>query len=448
MSMKLMKVVSDLRGMSLPKQALPFKMVLPSSLKRSTESDPSIPEISISTYELLDLIGEGGFSKVYAGRKCESMSYKYKYAVKVCDLVRTEEEEMEGESQNALGLDDKTRLPTPLESIKEELQVLRLLQKSSYVIKLYDAFQVNEVVDKRKVWVVMERFETSTADVLYLAAQVKKLSLPMRKKHRLVCNISLQTSACIVLEVLKALKSLKRHRVVHCDIKPGNLLLSKYGKVVLCDFGISKVLKDGHDFAFVKYVQGTPAYMASEMVSRGLKFDYSADIWSLGVVLYNLFTSGEMPWAAKDPERQRFLPYMWERWAHSNEMYFSKLLRSSFITGEEYRRLRVSTGKTRSEGGEEWRDAAYSHVEPIAQVVRRAMIPQPKHGKNGEVTREGLLDRLTLDEFTEWCEGVIGTIPEFKRRMRIKRMVKVITAAKPVLAEIAGGKQQELLTTL
>lgn len=312
--MKLMKVVSGLRGMSLPKQGVPFKGVFSPSSKQSAESNASIPERTTPTYEISDLIGEGGFSKVYVGRKCGSMLYKYKYAIKLCDLARKEEEETEGERS---GLDEDIELPTPLESIQEELFVLRLLQKSPYVIKLYDAFQVNEAVNNQKVWLVMERFETSTADLLYLAAKVKKLPVAVRKKHRLVYKISLETSACIVLEVLKALKSLKKHRVVHCDIKPGNILLSKYGKVVLCDFGISKVLKDGEDNAVVKYVQGTPAYMASEMVSRGLPFDYSADIWSVGVVLYNLFTSGEMPWAADNPERQRFLPYMWERWAHS-----------------------------------------------------------------------------------------------------------------------------------
>lgn len=93
-------------------------------------------------------------------------------------------------------------------------------------------------------------------------------------------------------------------------------------------------------------------------------------------------------------------------------------------------------------------DAGYSHIEPIAKVVRRAMLPKPKHGKKGEIHRVSMLERLTLDEFTEWCGGVLATIPEFKRRLRIKGMVTRISAAKPVLAETDRSQNKKLQITL
>jgi serine/threonine protein kinase len=85
---------------------------------------------------------------------------------------------------------------------------------------------------------------------------------------------------------------------VHRDIKLENILLDNCGKVKICDFGVSKLLRDQNEL--ILECCGTPAYMAPEVirrnppeplknktsVDRGLGYTLRCDIWSAGVVLY------------------------------------------------------------------------------------------------------------------------------------------------------------------
>ena len=59
-----------------------------------------------------------------------------------------------------------------------------------------------------------------------------------------------------------------------------------------------------------------------------------------------------------------------------------------------------------------------------AEIVRRAMVPQPKHGPCRDIQRDDLLDRLTLDEFFTWCEDTVKDTPELKRRTKLKNLIK------------------------
>jgi serine/threonine protein kinase len=101
----------------------------------------------------------------------------------------------------------------------------------------------------------------------------------------------------IVPEICEALQFAHDRGVVHRDIKPENVLLDREGHVKITDFGIAKMIgPDADTVALTGGVDviGTPHYMAPEQIERPLDVDHRADIYSLGVVFYELLT-GELP---------------------------------------------------------------------------------------------------------------------------------------------------------
>jgi len=98
-----------------------------------------------------------------------------------------------------------------------------------------------------------------------------------------VCHaLQLASRLCDILEYVH------RHDVVHCDLKPGNIMIADDGSPYLIDFGIAKS-PAVESFAFGSPRMGTPEYMAPEQV-QGDRVDARTDIYSLGVVLYEMIT--------------------------------------------------------------------------------------------------------------------------------------------------------------
>jgi predicted Ser/Thr protein kinase len=100
----------------------------------------------------------------------------------------------------------------------------------------------------------------------------------------------------IVPQICEALQFAHDEGIVHRDIKPENILLDKKGRVKIADFGIAKILgKEGDRMNLTaEQVIGTPHYMAPEQVEHPQRVDHRADIYSLGVVFYEMLT-GELP---------------------------------------------------------------------------------------------------------------------------------------------------------
>jgi predicted Ser/Thr protein kinase len=109
-------------------------------------------------------------------------------------------------------------------------------------------------------------------------------------------QVAPREALAIVPQICEALQSAHDQGIVHRDIKPENILLDKKGRVKIADFGIAKLMDAGRDMTLTGEGQmmGTPAYMAPEQIERPAEVDHRADIYSLGVVFYQMLT-GELP---------------------------------------------------------------------------------------------------------------------------------------------------------
>ena len=100
----------------------------------------------------------------------------------------------------------------------------------------------------------------------------------------------------LVMQICTALQFAHDAKIVHRDIKPENILITKKGQVKVADFGLAKLIGGQPDTALTasQMVMGTLNYMAPEQREKPLEVDHRADIYSLGVVFYEMLT-GEVP---------------------------------------------------------------------------------------------------------------------------------------------------------
>jgi serine/threonine protein kinase len=103
----------------------------------------------------------------------------------------------------------------------------------------------------------------------------------------------------IIAQVGDALDYAHSRGVVHRDVKPSNVLMDERGNALLSDFGIAKLVEGTQHFTQTGGIVGTPAYMSPEQ-GLGTKIDRRCDIYSLGVILYQMVT-GRVPFEAETP---------------------------------------------------------------------------------------------------------------------------------------------------
>ena len=111
-------------------------------------------------------------------------------------------------------------------------------------------------------------------------------------------RMALPETVRVVREVGRALAYAHQRSMIHRDVKPANVLMGSGGRVILSDFGIAKILT-GPSFTMTGATVGTPSYMSPEQ-SLGQPGDHRSDIYSLGVVLFQLAT-GQLPYEADTP---------------------------------------------------------------------------------------------------------------------------------------------------
>jgi serine/threonine protein kinase len=111
-------------------------------------------------------------------------------------------------------------------------------------------------------------------------------------------QLSLEEAASFLYQIASALQYAHDHGVIHRDVKPSNILLRLDGHAYLVDFGLAKAKIEAETLTHAGAMIGTPEYMAPEQ-SNG-EHDYRSDIYSLGVVLYQMLT-GRVPFSAESP---------------------------------------------------------------------------------------------------------------------------------------------------
>eukprot|EP00054_Salpingoeca_dolichothecata_P003081 m.25165 g.25165 ORF g.25165 m.25165 type:complete len:737 (+) comp13524_c0_seq1:91-2301(+) len=203
-------------------------------------------------FDLLKVLGQGSFGKVFLVRKNRGQDKGTFYAMKVLKKA-------------SLKVRDRERTKTERDILVEV--------RHPFIVRLHYAFQT-----EGKLYLIMDflkggdLFTRLTNEVMFTEEDVK----------------------FYLAELTLALDHLHNIGIIYRDLKPENILLDSDGHVAITDFGLSKEYheEDGKTFSFC----GTVEYMAPEVVSRK-GHDFSADWWSFGVLMYEMLT-GDLPFHA------------------------------------------------------------------------------------------------------------------------------------------------------
>jgi serine/threonine protein kinase len=115
-------------------------------------------------------------------------------------------------------------------------------------------------------------------------------------RQRMVKGIDEKDAISYLRQVASALTAVHAQGVLHRDLKPGNIMLRKDGSLALIDFGLAKRAKLENEITDKGEIFGTPYYMSPEQ-GHGGSVDERSDLYSLGVVFYEMLT-GEKPYQA------------------------------------------------------------------------------------------------------------------------------------------------------
>jgi hypothetical protein len=213
---------------------------------------------TLGQYQITAHLGRGGMSDVY---KAHQPSLERDVAIKVMLPHVASDEGFSARFQ------------------REARAVANL--RHLHIVQIYDFGY-----DTGMYYMVMEYIQGGTLKDLLKTYGLRGEHMPMDDVLR------------IIMQVGNALHYAHEHSLVHRDVKPGNVMLDAYGEAILTDFGLAKIVA-GTRFTGSNMI-GTPAYMAPEQINESAVVDRRADIYALGVVLYEMAT-GRVPFDAETP---------------------------------------------------------------------------------------------------------------------------------------------------
>jgi len=147
---------------------------------------------------------------------------------------------------------------------------------------------------------IVQVFDWGESESTYFIVMEYVDGEPLSSIIRTQAPLSPIQAATIAVDIAKALSYAHRHGVVHRDVKPGNVLITADGHVKVTDFGIARAIGGSDDqITQTGLVMGTATYFSPEQ-AQGLEVDGRSDVYSLGVVLYEMAT-GKPPFVGETP---------------------------------------------------------------------------------------------------------------------------------------------------
>lgn len=228
------------------------------------------------------VLGSGSYGTVYKAVRCDYV--KSEAAIKIISVPKTDEGE---DLLREEGLDieqSRSYYREIVDGFVQEIELLLKLRGLPNIVGVED-YRIVENTD-RVGWKIYIRMELLTPLKSWLAD--KSMADGSLTETEIV---KLGTDLCTALE------NCEKNRIIHRDIKPENILVNTNGDFKLGDFGVARRLKDDSESLSV---QGAWPYMAPE-VAMHQKYDARVDIYSLGLVLYQLLNKNKLPFL--DTER-------------------------------------------------------------------------------------------------------------------------------------------------
>jgi len=217
------------------------------------------PQHLSDRYELGEILGFGGMSEVHLAR---DQRLHRDVAIKVLRA-------------------DLARDPSFYLRFRREAQNAAALNHPA-IVAVYDTGEA-ETPNGPLPYIVMEYVEGITLrDIVHTDG-------PMEQQRAIE----------VIADACQALNFSHQHGIIHRDVKPANIMISKAGAVKVMDFGIARALADANSVTQTAAVIGTAQYLSPEQ-ARGEKVDARSDVYSLGCVLYEMLT-GEPPFVGDSP---------------------------------------------------------------------------------------------------------------------------------------------------